>query len=51
MTLPERIRTTHCKRDKREGFPQLHGKIGETKSYAERLFDFSEIGPLDGSTD
>lgn len=29
------------------GLPQLRGKMGEAKSYAERLFDFSEIGPLD----
>jgi hypothetical protein len=29
------------------GLPQLVGKIGESKSYAERLFDFPPIGPLD----
>jgi len=29
------------------GLPQLRGRMGEAKSYAERLFDFSEIGPLD----
>jgi len=28
------------------GLPQLHGLMGRAKSYAERLFDFSEIGPL-----
>lgn len=28
------------------GLPQLIGQMGEAKSYAERLFDFSEIGPL-----
>ncbi len=28
------------------GLPQLRGRIGEAKSYAERLFDFSDIGPL-----
>ncbi len=29
------------------GLPQLRGRMGEAKSYAERLFDFSEIGPLE----
>ncbi len=29
------------------GLPQLRGKMGEAKSYAERLFDFPQIGPLD----
>jgi AAA ATPase domain len=29
------------------GLPQLPGIAGEAKSYAERLFDFPEIGPLD----
>jgi hypothetical protein len=29
------------------GLPQLRGRMGEAKSYAERLFDFPEIGPLD----
>lgn len=29
------------------GLPQLRGKMGRAKSYAERLFEFSEIGPLD----
>lgn len=29
------------------GLPQLVGQMGESKSYAERLFKFSEIGPLD----
>jgi hypothetical protein len=28
------------------GLPQLRGKMGEAKSYAERLFEFPEIGPL-----
>jgi hypothetical protein len=28
------------------GLPQLRGKMGRAKSYAERLFDFPEIGPL-----
>lgn len=28
------------------GLPQLRGKAGRAKSYAERLFDFPEIGPL-----
>ena len=28
------------------GLPQLRGKMGKAKSYAERLFDFHEIGPL-----
>lgn len=28
------------------GLPQLPGRMGRAKSYAERLFDFSEIGPL-----
>lgn len=31
------------------GLPQVRGRMGEAKSYAERLFDFPEIGPL--STD
>ena len=29
------------------GLPQAAGRAGEAKSYAERLFDFPEIGPLD----
>lgn len=29
------------------GLPQLRGRMGKAKSYAERLFDFPEIGPLD----
>ena len=29
------------------GLPQLRGRMGEAKSYAERLFDFPEIGPLE----
>jgi AAA ATPase domain len=28
------------------GLPQLVGKMGRSKSYAERLFDFPAIGPL-----
>ncbi len=28
------------------GLPQLVGKTGRAKSYAERLFDFPELGPL-----
>jgi predicted transcriptional regulator len=28
------------------GLPQLPGKMGRAKSYAERLFDFPQIGPL-----
>lgn len=28
------------------GLPQLRGHMGDAKSYAERLFDFSEIGPI-----
>jgi hypothetical protein len=28
------------------GLPQLRGRMGKAKSYAERLFDFAEIGPL-----
>ena len=30
------------------GLPQLRGRMGRAKSYAERLFDFPEIGPLSG---
>ena len=30
------------------GLPQLRGRMGNAKSYAERLFDFPEIGPLPG---
>lgn len=29
------------------GLPQLRGRLGRAKSYAERLFDFPSIGPLD----
>ena len=29
------------------GLPQLIGQAGEAKSYAERLFQYPEIGPLD----
>jgi len=29
------------------GLPQLAGQVGKAKTYAERLFDFSEIGKLD----
>lgn len=28
------------------GLPQLRGRMGHTKSYAERLFDYPEVGPL-----
>ena len=28
------------------GLPQLRGRMGKAKSYAERLFDFAEIGAL-----
>lgn len=28
------------------GLPQLRGNLGRAKSYAERLFDFPEVGPL-----
>ena len=28
------------------GLPQLRARMGDAKSYAERLFDFPEIGPL-----
>jgi hypothetical protein len=31
------------------GLPQLAGLAGEAKSYAERLFDFPEVGPLTDS--
>jgi hypothetical protein len=31
------------------GLPQLRGQMGRAKSYAERLFDFPKIGPLDAS--
>lgn len=31
------------------GLPQLRGRMGRAKSYAERLFDFPEVGPLDES--
>lgn len=31
------------------GLPQLRGRMGKAKSYAERLFDFPEIGPLTAS--
>jgi hypothetical protein len=31
------------------GLPQLPGRMGSAKSYAERLFDFPEIGPLNGA--
>jgi hypothetical protein len=29
------------------GLPQLRGMTGKAKSYAERLFEFVEVGPLD----
>jgi predicted transcriptional regulator len=28
------------------GLPQLRGRMGQAKSYAERLFDFPAVGPL-----
>ena len=28
------------------GLPQLRARVGEAKSYAERMFEFPEIGPL-----
>ena len=28
------------------GLPQLRGRTGQARSYAERLFDFPEVGPL-----
>lgn len=28
------------------GLPQLRGRTGKAKSYAERLFDFPQVGPL-----
>lgn len=31
------------------GLPQLRGRTGRAKSYAERLFEFPEIGPLDAA--
>lgn len=31
------------------GLPQLPGRMGRAKSYAERLFDFPFIGPLDAA--
>lgn len=31
------------------GLPQLLGQMGRAKSYAERLFEFIEVGPLDAN--
>ena len=31
------------------GLPQLRGRMGRAKSYAERLFDFPQLGPLDAT--
>jgi hypothetical protein len=31
------------------GLPQVRGLAGRSKSYSERLFDYPEIGPLQGS--
>jgi len=31
------------------GLPQLPGRMGRAKSYAERLFDFPLVGPLDSA--
>lgn len=28
------------------GLPQLRGRLGKAKSYAERMFEFPEVGPL-----
>lgn len=28
------------------GLPQVRGKLGQARTYAERLFDFPEVGPL-----
>ena len=32
------------------GLPQLRARMGRAKSYAERLFDFPEVGPLQPET-
>ncbi len=32
------------------GLPQLRGHMGNAKSYAERLFEFPEVGPLDDAS-
>lgn len=32
------------------GLPQLPGRMGRAKSYAERLFDFPFVGPLDANS-
>lgn len=32
------------------GLPQLRGRMGDAKSYAERLFEFPEVGPLNGES-
>jgi hypothetical protein len=32
------------------GLPQLLGQMGEAKSYAERLFEFAPLGPLEPAT-
>jgi len=31
------------------GLPQLPGRMGRAKSYAERLFDFPQVGPLNAT--
>ena len=31
------------------GLPQLPGRMGRAKSYAERLFDFPQVGPLNAA--
>ncbi|EQD60745.1 ATPase, partial [mine drainage metagenome] len=31
------------------GLPQLPGRMGRAKTYAERLFEFPQIGPLDAA--
>lgn len=32
------------------GLPQLPGRMGRAKSYAERLFDFPQVGPLNAAS-
>jgi hypothetical protein len=47
------ITALHCTAQRRlpvvlvgAGLPQLRGRMGRAKSYAERMFDFPEVGPL-----
>ena len=35
--------------DPEAGLPQLPGRMGRAKSYAERLFDFPTVGPLNAA--